>query len=74
MEAHYCQGVSVFLGEWVGGHSVSENFQSEGFFGSVVNSFLRKILLLRVRVSNQAILKLIYKVKQSLPSLHSLLL
>ena len=61
-----------FEGSGVGGHSVSENFQIEGFFGSVVNSFLRKILLLRVRVSNQATLKLIYKVKQSLPSLHSL--
>lgn len=71
MEAHYCQGVSVFLGEW-GWGTLSRKI--EGFFGSVVNSFLRKILLLRVRVSNQAILKLIYKVKQSLPSLHSLLL
>ena len=72
MEAHYCQGVSVFIRGVGLVDTLSRKI--EGFFGSVVNSFLRKILLLRVRVSNQAILKLIYKVKQSLPSLHSLLL
>lgn len=31
-----------FQGSGVGGHSVLENFQSEGFFGSVVNSFFEK--------------------------------